>query len=81
MDEISYIEGRKAAWADIYRQAQAHVEEGAAARTRPELALERRETIALLRSLCAEFGDNDWEEDLYLPDIIEKHLGRHLEEA
>ncbi len=31
-----------------------------------------------LRSLCDDFGDNDWGDDLYLADAIDKHLGRHL---
>lgn len=35
---------------------------------------ERIDTIAKLRSECESFGDNDWPDDLYLPDIIEKHL-------
>lgn len=42
------------------------------------LVRERVEAIITLRSLCDEFGDNDWEDDLYLADIIEKHLGKHL---
>lgn len=39
---------------------------------------ERATTIAALRSLCAEFGDNDWPDDLHLADVVEKHLGKHL---
>ena len=31
-----------------------------------------------LRSLCAEVGDNDWDDRLHLADVIDKHLGRHL---
>lgn len=39
---------------------------------------ERAETILCLRALCREFGDNEWPDDLYLPDIIEKHLAKYL---
>lgn len=39
---------------------------------------EREEAIAKLREICEEFGDNEWESDLHLADIIEKHLYRHL---
>ena len=46
--------------------------------TREKLIKEREDTIAALRSICDEFGDNDWDENLYLPDVIEKHLSRHL---
>lgn len=35
---------------------------------------ERLELVSVLRRLCAKLGDNDWPDDLYLPDVIEKHL-------
>jgi hypothetical protein len=31
--------------------------------------------------LCADYGDNDWTDDLNLSDVIEKHLARHLREV
>lgn len=40
---------------------------------------ERQSAIEALRELCSEFGDNKWSDDLYMADIIRKHLGRHLE--
>lgn len=27
-----------------------------------------------LRRLCADYGDNDWDDDLHLSDVLEKHL-------
>jgi hypothetical protein len=37
------------------------------------------DTVRLsLRNLCRDFGDNDWDDDLHLADVVEKHLGRHL---
>ena len=33
-----------------------------------------------LRMLCDDFGDNDWEDDDHLGDVIDKHLGKHLHE-
>lgn len=44
------------------------------------LTLERENTISALRSVCENHGDNDWNNDLYLPDIINKHLGDYLDE-
>ncbi len=44
----------------------------------PALLSERQRAIDQLRELCAEFGDNDWPNDLDLADVIEKHLGRKL---
>lgn len=43
-----------------------------------KLVKEREETILALRSLCDEFGDNDWSPQLHLAEIIEKHLIRHM---
>ena len=42
------------------------------------LIVERERIIKALRSLCEDFGDNDWNEHLSLPDVIEKNLGNHL---
>ena len=40
--------------------------------------LHLEQTRATLRRVCAEYGDNDWSDDLHLSDVIEKHLERHL---
>jgi hypothetical protein len=40
--------------------------------------LERADVVQALRSLCADFGDNDWPDDLHLGDVIEKHLAPGL---
>jgi hypothetical protein len=40
---------------------------------------ERERTITALRAVCRDIGDNDWPDDLYLPDVIEKHLHRHFD--
>ena len=44
-----------------------------------QLAGERDEALAVLRRICEEHGDNDWDNNLHLADIIDKHLGRHLD--
>jgi hypothetical protein len=36
--------------------------------------LERESAISTLRRICEEHGDNDWDDDLCLSGIIEKHL-------
>lgn len=38
----------------------------------------RKETLLVLKELCKDFGDLDWNDDLHLADIIEKHLAKHL---
>lgn len=40
--------------------------------------LERQEVVVALRQLCADFGDNDWPDELHLGDVIDKHLGDYL---
>lgn len=40
--------------------------------------IERQEIIYQLRTLCGDFGDNDWPDDLNLVDVLEKHLAAHL---
>lgn len=46
-----------------------------------ELALQiaRADTVAALRRLCDDYGDNDWEDDLSLVDVIDKHLEPYLD--
>lgn len=39
---------------------------------------EREEAIVQLRRVCGEVGDNDWEDNLHLADVIEKHLGAYV---
>jgi hypothetical protein len=68
------------------RTAMEVVEEIIAAKAPPKepdswVEREREMTIVALRSLCAEFGDNDWPDDLHLADVVEKHLGKHLHVA
>jgi hypothetical protein len=42
------------------------------------LTKEREDAIASLRSICERYGDNRWDDNLYLSDIIEKNLGAYL---
>jgi hypothetical protein len=69
--------GERLAWRQMLRQCLqglGYDEETKAA----ALIVEREEAVAALRSLCADFGDNDWEDGLRLVDVIEKHLARYL---
>jgi hypothetical protein len=77
-EEQAYIRGSTAAWRSILGQAlmQLGIDDPKAKQAR--WVAERLDTIAVLRDLCGEHGDNDWPDNLYLADIIEKHLGKHL---
>ena len=77
MNEKDYEAGRSAAYHRIMRICLSEV--GMADFNFVRLGLERAETVAKLRELCALIGDNDWPDNLYLPDVIEKHIIRHIE--
>ena len=78
MDERSYAEGNRRAWLNVLHTCLRELGEDAPNAAR--LASERQEAVARLRQICDRFGDNDWADDLHLPDVIDKHLGRHLEQ-
>jgi predicted secreted protein len=44
------------------------------------LIAEREMAIIALRRVCTDHGDSDWDDDLNLSDIIEKHLARYLDD-
>lgn len=74
--EAAWMEGYKAAARAMMRQAMTHLD--GAERTEAQWKLERAETVAMLRQVCGAYGDNEWPDNLYLPDVIDKHLARHL---
>ena len=75
--ERGYMEGYKAFARRILQEALTHLD--AKDKDIDAWRLERSATVAMLRQVCEDHGDQDWEADLYLPDVIEKHLWRHLE--
>ena len=76
-EEKAYERGYEMACEHIVTQCMARMSTWPE-RDKVTLLLERQAAIRMLRDLCAEHGDNDWPDDLYLEDIIEKHLGRYL---
>ena len=44
------------------------------------MTTEREATISALRTVCESHGDNDWDANLHMVDIINKHLANHLNE-
>lgn len=85
MSERDWINGNRAAWVHILNTALGELGYDQSARKTParsvaQLAAEREAVIASLRSLCAEYGDNDWDESLHLADVVEHHLVRPMRE-
>lgn len=70
----AYEQGERVAYRAILRETLRGLA-GLGVPVKGEAALqERMDVVALLRRLCAEFGDNDWSDSLHLSDVIEKHL-------
>lgn len=76
--ETAYEQGSRMAWASMLNECLRHLGYDSPAAMRTRWIAERELAIHQLRSLCAEFGDNDWPDNLNLGDVIDKHLGDHL---
>jgi hypothetical protein len=79
-EKCAYNAGHRAALASVFGHVARELAYPGDAPEKLASALmeERLLTVAALRQLCAEFGDNNWPDNLCLPDVIEKHLGRAL---
>ncbi len=79
--EGAYERGERAAILRVLRTCLQELGYGSAESGQARWVLEREATIAALRSVCDEHGDNDWDDQLHLADVVDKHLARHLEES
>lgn len=77
MSEKNNIDGRKKALLEIIENCMRELEYDYFYSV-TELTIERNQTIETLRSLCEKHGDQDWECNTHIKDIIEKHLINHL---
>lgn len=75
--ERAYEEGFQAAMRVVLAAIVNRMPDGSTDRWR----LERGQTIAALREVCEDFGDNNWTDDLHLADVVEKHLTRYLHDT
>jgi len=89
-EEQAYVRGMRSTWVAVLREAAKNlgydlgdekVPEEALAAKIGNLVAEREGAIAALRDVCGTYGDNDWNERLHLADVVEKHLGRILDDA
>ncbi len=89
--EQAYEQGGRAAWQRLlglalvelsaFAKKDTEHSDAAAAVDRARLVAEREAAVAQLRMLCRDFGDNDWQPNEHLADVVDKHLGRHLHAA
>lgn len=77
-NEESYNEGKRRALINLARhlcRELADCEQDPSIHRRVlALEAERLEVVSCLRRLCAEYGDNDWPDDLHIVDVIERHV-------
>ena len=76
LDEKEFQRGSESAWRTLLLLALTNLDEES--HTAEAWRAERALTVAALREVCEEFGDNEWEPDLTLADVVEKHLARRL---
>lgn len=79
MDKKSYEQGSKMAWSRMLQECCHELGYLDSEVQKINWIAEREAAISILRSVCESYGDNDWDNNLHLADIIEKHLWRHIE--
>lgn len=77
--EQAYLHGQRATILGLLRYCYRELGYDDPAIQHSRWLIERTEIINQLRLVCAEFGDNDWPDDLHLGDVIEKHLAPYLD--
>ncbi len=73
-DERSYQQGSQGVWQQLLSLALQNLSGTGEHLSRTEMMQERTMVVQTLRSICEEYGDNDWDDDLHLTDVLNKHL-------
>jgi len=76
--EEAYEQGSRMAWLSMLQMCLRNLGYDANDVTHAKWIVERELAVSQLRSLCRDFGDNDWPDDLSLADVVDKHLTNHL---
>jgi hypothetical protein len=77
-DETTYTQGERMAWLKMLKQCLRELGYADPEARAVSFVAEREAAVNQLRSICRDFGDNDWPEEAHLADVIDKHLGDHL---
>lgn len=73
--EESYVAGQRDAYRSLLRLALGNLGVDDPVAGKAFWVEDRARSVAALREICEQHGDNDWPDDLSLADVIEKHLG------
>jgi len=76
--ENSYMQGSAMAWRHMLKECCRQLGYDDPEAQKSSWISEREEAISALRNICSDYGDNDWENNSNLSDVIEKHLHRNL---
>ena len=77
-EEQIYIQGERAVWNSLLRECLKNLGYDSDEANSAKWVVEREAVVIQLRDVCETFGDNEWDESLYLADVVEKHLAKHL---
>lgn len=77
--EEHWNSGHRAAWTSMLQTCLSELDYVGNEVEHAKWVIEREAAVVALREVCAEHGDNEWQDNLFLADVIEKHLGRHLD--
>ena len=81
MNELDWETGHRTAWARMLSLCCIELGPDNLEAGKARGLVEREEMRSALRTACEDFGDNDWDDNLSLVDVIDKHLLRHLHRA
>lgn len=73
-EEVAYDQGSRMAWLVMLGQCLRHLGYEDAQVRKVAWVAEREAAVSVLRSVCREHGDNEWDDHLHLADVIDKHL-------
>ena len=78
-EEQAYLQGNRAAYRRLLSLCAGELvsEDKSLAAALAQL----EDVRAVLRRLCAAYGDNSWTDDMHLGDVAEKYLERYLDDA
>jgi predicted secreted protein len=74
-EEEAYMQGSASAYLAVFNQCIRHLPD---LKDEARRLSERAAVISVLRRICTEHGDNDWDDGLHMVDIITKHLEPYL---
>src|SRR5688572_14835259 len=75
-EEQAYQNGSQKVWLELFQLCLKNL--GEETSDQHGWVIERAEAVRALRDVCGEVGDNEWDDDIHLYDVIHNHLTDHL---